>query len=365
MTPVIRIGTRGSALARWQAETAARRIADAGGPPTELVVIRTSGDEASTGAPSAPPDAQPSSGAVKRLFVKEIEEALVDKRIDLAVHSSKDLPAILPDGLRLAATLAREDPRDAIVLPSSRGARGWAAVREHLARGAIIGTRSVRRIAALRAVFPAARFRPIRGNVDTRLRKLDDGECVALVLAVAGLRRLGREARISAAIPADVMVPAPGQGIVAIEIADDASSDVAEVVSRLSDADAWDALVAERAVVRALGGGCQLPLGVLADIDGQEIDMTGVVTAPDGSRVVRASLAGNRGRAAVIGEKLAAVLLAGGADEILAQADADNAASSSDTKEIQCSGQRAKTLKRWLEANQRSVNASLPNGQRG
>jgi hydroxymethylbilane synthase len=309
----MRIGTRGSALARWQAETVARRIADAGGPPTELVVIRTSGDEAASGAPSTPPDAPPSDGlAVKRLFVKEIEEALLDKRIDLAVHSSKDLPAVLPEGLRLGATLAREDPRDAIVLPASSAARGWDAVTADLVHGAIIGTSSVRRIAALRAAFPRAAFRPIRGNVDTRLRKLDDGECSALVLAAAGLRRLGREARVSALIPTDIMVPAPGQGIIAIEIADDASSEVTEVVSRLSDADAWDALVAERAVVQALGGGCQLPLGVLAGIDGQDIAITGVVTSIDGSRVVRA---------AVTGEKLAAALIAGGAGEILSLAN--------------------------------------------
>ena len=201
--------------------------------------------------------------------MKEIEEALLDKRIDLAVHSSKDLPAILPEGLRLAATLPREDPRDAIVLAASSAASGWDAVTAALGRGATIGTSSVRRIAALRVAFPTSAFRPIRGNVDTRLRKLDAGDCSALVLAAAGLRRLGRAARISALIPIDVMVPAPGQGIIAIEIADDAPSEVRDAVSRLSDPDAWDALVAERAVVQALGGGCQLPLGVLARVEGQ------------------------------------------------------------------------------------------------
>jgi hydroxymethylbilane synthase len=335
MSPIVRIGTRGSALARWQAATVARLIADAGGPPTELVVIRTSGDEAGPGSHSAPPDPPaPEPVAVKRLFVKEIEEALLDHRIDLAVHSSKDLPAVLPEGLRLAATLAREDPRDAMVLPLSSAARGWHAVQETLARGSVIGTSSVRRIAALRAAFPLAAFRPIRGNVDTRLRKLDDGECSALVLAAAGLRRLGRETRISAPIPVEVLVPAPGQGIIAIEVADDASRAVVDVVARLSDADAWDALVAERAVMHALGGGCQLPLGVLASIDGQEIGLIGVVTSLDGSRVVRASLAGNRGRAAVTGEKLAAELIAGGAGEILLRASGVTPppASPSDTK---------------------------------
>jgi hydroxymethylbilane synthase len=313
----MRIGTRGSALARWQAETVARLIAVAGGPPTELVVIRTSGDESSTES-SPPPDAPaPETAAVKRLFVKEIEEALLDKRIDLAVHSSKDLPAALPDGLRLAATLPREDPRDAIVLPATSTAHGWDAVSAELGDGAAIGTSSVRRLAALRLAFPAAAFRPIRGNVDTRLRKLDAGDCSALVLAAAGLMRLGRAARISALIPVEIMVPAPGQGIIAIEIADDAPSEVRDVVSHLSDPDAWDALVAERAVVHALGGGCQLPLGVLARVDGQAIDITGVVTSLDGARVVRASVRGNRGGAAAAGEKLANALIAAGAADIL------------------------------------------------
>ena len=313
----MRIGTRGSALARWQAETVARLIAGAGGPPTELVVIRTSGDEGSPD-PSRPSDAAAADVlAVKRLFVKEIEEALLDKRIDLAVHSSKDLPAVLPEGLRLAATLPREDPRDAIVLPATSAASGWDAVSAELNDSSTIGTSSVRRIAALRVAFPAAAFRPIRGNVDTRLRKLDAGDCSALVLAAAGLTRLGRAARISALIPVDVMLPAPGQGIIAIEIADDAPSEVRDVVSRLSDPDAWDALIAERAVVQALGGGCQLPLGVLARLDGQAIDVTGVVTSLDGARVVRASVRGNRGGAAAAGEKLAGALIAAGAGEIL------------------------------------------------
>lgn len=314
----MRIGTRGSALARWQAETVAGLIASGGGPPTELVIIRTSGDEGASPLPDAPPATTAGDGlAIKRLFVKEIEEALLEKRVDLAVHSSKDLPAVLPDGLRLAATLPREDPRDAIVLPSSSDARDWPAVSAELSQRAAIGTSSVRRIAALRVAFPTSTFRPIRGNVDTRLRKLDSGECSALVLAAAGLRRLGRESRISALVPVDVMMPAPGQGIIAIEIADDAPAPVREAVARLSDADAWDALVAERAVVQALGGGCQLPLGVLARIDGQEIVVAGVVTSLDGSRVVRASVRGNRGRAAATGEKLAGELIKDGAAEIL------------------------------------------------
>jgi hydroxymethylbilane synthase len=282
----MRIGTRGSRLALWQAERVARLIADAGGPPTELVVIRTSGDER---APSAsPPDAPRSgSGAVKRMFVKEIEDALVDGRIDLAVHSSKDLPAVLPGGLHIGAALTRADPRDAVVLPATAAVRGWSEVKATLAAPATIGTSSVRRVAALRGLFPKATFSPVRGNVDTRLRKLDEGQCGALVLAAAGLERLGLESRISAAIPIDVLVPAPGQGIIAIEIADGASAAVRDIVSRLDDGEASEALSAERTIVCALGGGCQLPLGAFARVDAREIDLTAILMSTDGTRVVR------------------------------------------------------------------------------
>ena len=288
----MRIGTRGSALARWQAQRVARLIAEAGGPPTELVVIRTSGDERAPSASTSDAPALP-GGAIKRMFVKEIEEALLDGRIDLAVHSSKDLPAVLPDGLHIGAALTRADPRDALVLATSR-ARGWDDVKSAIGPHATIGTSSVRRVAALRHVFPTATFSPVRGNVDTRLRKLDDGECAALVLAAAGLERLGLERRISAAIPVDVLVPAPGQGIIAIELADRASTDVRALVSRLNDDDASDSLRAEQAVVRLLGGGCQLPLGVFARVDAGEIDLVAVVMSTDGTRVVRATVRGPR-----------------------------------------------------------------------
>jgi hydroxymethylbilane synthase len=318
----MRIGTRGSALALWQARTVARLIQESGGPACEIVVIRTSGDE-----PAGPPDSprQSSSGAaagtgtpnVKRLFVKEIEEALLDGRVDLAVHSSKDLPAALPDGLRVAGALTREDPRDALVLPASSPARGMEAVAAALGAQPRIGTSSVRRAAELRALAPAPAFVEIRGNVDTRLRKLEAGQCDVLVLAAAGLKRLGLEARISALVPFDVCVPAPGQGIVAIEIADAAGPDVRAAVRAITDADAMTALIAERAVVQALGGGCQMPLGVVAALDGQDLAVRGSVAAPDGSRVIRAAVRGSRGNPAAAGEKLAAQLLERGAAGIL------------------------------------------------
>jgi hydroxymethylbilane synthase len=321
----MRIGTRGSKLALWQAHTVARLIQESGGPECAIVIIRTSGDEGS--GPPDPPRPATTDGVpvessdgptnVKRLFVKEIEEALLDGRIDLAVHSSKDLPGELPAGLSIAAALEREDPRDAVLLPASRTDRGFDAIKAALGASPTIGTSSVRRVAQLRAVFGAATFTAIRGNVDTRLRKLDAGECDALVLAAAGVKRLGLDARLSALIPVDVCVPAPGQGIVAVEMADDAAPGIREVVRRISDADAETALHAERAVVKALGGGCQMPLGTLARLDGQDLTVDGVVASLDGRTILRGTVRGNRGNAAAAGDKLAAQLLAKGAGDLL------------------------------------------------
>ena len=324
----MRIGTRGSALALWQARTVARLIQETGGPQCAIVVIRTSGDEKS-GPPDSPRTPGVGGGSVegvgsspaappnlKRLFVKEIEDALLDGRIDIAVHSAKDLPGELPHGLVIAATLEREDPRDALLLPES-AVKGFEAAKRTLGQSPRIGTSSVRRVAELRAVFPRATFVPIRGNVDTRVRKLDGGECDALVLAAAGVKRLGLHHRLSAPIPTDICLPAPGQGIVAIEIAERAGSAVRGIVKRISDVDSEAALLAERAVVQALGGGCQMPLGALTTIDGQDITVHGLVASLDGETVLRAIAKGHRGGAAATGEKLAAQLIAKGAGEFL------------------------------------------------
>ncbi len=315
----MRIGTRGSALALWQARTVARLIEESGGPTCEIVVIRTSGDEA-TGPPDPPNTLSRGLGPqnVKRMFVKEIEEALVDGRIDLAVHSSKDLPAVLPDGLMIGAALEREDPRDALLLPRGGTTHDLDAVKKTLGAQPCMGTSSVRRAAEIRAIFPGASFRAIRGNVDTRLRKLDAGECDVLVLAAAGVKRLGLEARISALLPLEVCVPAPGQGIVAVEVADAGPREVRRAVAAISNADAMTSLIAERAVVRALGGGCQMPLGVIATLDGQNLVVTGLVASIDGRQIIRATARGNRGNAAAVGEKLAALLLEKGARALLA-----------------------------------------------
>src|SRR5207247_1473428 len=308
----LRIGTRGSQLALWQANTVAARLAAAGAPPCRIVIIKTSGDQLQ--------DRPLSEAGGKRLFVKEIEDALLRNEVDLAVHSSKDMPAILPDRLGIAGVLPREDPRDAIVLPMSvRSVRLQADLVAALGPTPSIGTGSVRRVAQLLNLFPKARFTNVRGNVDTRLRKLDAGEQDALVLAAAGLRRLGFAARISLTLPADVCVPAPGQGIVAIETreGDDATRDV---VSRISDADAAAALDAERAVVEALGGGCQTPIGALATmVDRSSLELIGVVASLDGSRVIRATARASLADANELGLRVGQELMAKGANEILAQ----------------------------------------------
>jgi hydroxymethylbilane synthase len=309
----IRIGTRGSQLALWQARTVAARIAETGGPSAQIVVIKTTGDRLVS---------QPLAEAGgKRLFVKEIEEALLAGDVDIAVHSSKDLPVDLPPGLVIAGVLPREDPRDAIVLPSGVATRAHASsldtMLDVLGRTPVVGTGSVRRIAQLAAVVPGARFTPIRGNLDTRLRKLDAGEYDALVLAAAGLHRLGLASRISLALPPSISVPAPGQGIIAVQTRSD--RDVRRTIERLHDAAGGAALEAERAVVTALGGGCQTPIGAFATTrDGDMLDLIAAVVAPDGSRTVRGEIRGPRSDAAALGARLGERLLVQGAREILA-----------------------------------------------
>jgi hydroxymethylbilane synthase len=327
----LRIGTRGSKLALWQATEVAARIAAAGGPSCRIVVMTTSGDRLQ--------EAPLSEIGGKRLFVKEIEDALLRHEVDLAVHSSKDLPAVLPDGLVIAGVLPREDPRDAVVLPVMADGSGLPELHQPsaishqpsamttveelvaaLGQTPSIGTGSVRRIAQLTRLFPGAQFKAIRGNLDTRLRKLDEGAHDALVLAAAGLRRLGFAHRISFALPAAACVPAPGQGIVAVEIrAGDERT--REFVSRFDDPAAGAVLTAERAVVETLGGGCQTPVGALATlVDDDMIELVAAVIALDGSRAVRERGIGPRAEAAALGARVGAALLAQGADEILAEA---------------------------------------------
>jgi hydroxymethylbilane synthase len=313
----VRIGTRGSALALWQARTVADRLQQLG-RDVEIVAISTRGDRQQTEAL-----AQISADVGKGVFTREIQDALLGGRIDLAVHSAKDMSAVPADGLAVAAVLEREDPRDALVLQNSSqhgatlSARGdFSAVSALIGVSPRIGTGSPRRVAQLRRIFSSARFEGIRGNVDTRLRKLDAGEADALVLACAGLRRLGFETRISAPIPVDVCVPAPGQGIIAIETRRDDARTRAEV-DRLNHQPARDALAAEQAVVAALGGGCQLPLGAFAEIDGHEIRLRAIAAASSGERTVSAEIHGHTSDAAALGRRLAEQLASHGALELL------------------------------------------------
>jgi hydroxymethylbilane synthase len=310
---MLRIGTRGSQLALWQAHTVASRILASGGPACTIVTIKTSGDRLQ--------EAPLSEIGGKGLFVKEIEDALLNGDIDAAVHSSKDMSAVLPDGLHIAAVLPRENPLDAIVVPSRD--QPFATIDDALAelgRSPVIGTGSVRRIAQLKRLIPGARFSPIRGNLDTRLRKLDRGDYAALVLAAAGLLRLGLASRISLALPATACVPAPGQGIVAIEIRD-GDEDVSRVVTLINNAAAAAALTAERALVLALGGGCQTPIGALASpVGDDELELMAIVVSPDGSRAVRGDARGPIDRSAVLGQQVAAQLIEEGAEAILVDA---------------------------------------------
>ena len=307
----LRLGTRGSELARWQANTVATEIRRLGGRDCELVVITTTGDRLT--------EVSLSTVGGKRVFVKEIERALMRGDIDLAVHSAKDMPADRPDGLAIAAALPREDPRDAIVLPASATPSPGLSIPELVAaQGATprIGSGSVRRVAQLGRLLPTAQFLLVRGNVGTRLSKLDDGGYELLILAAAGLRRLGFAERISAAIDVTACVPAPGQGIIAIEArADD--RDTLAALAPVNDAPATAALAAEHAVVRALGGGCQVPIGAFAETRDSRLHLRVVVASLDGSQVLQRQASQSVESARALGASVAAGLLEDGAGQIL------------------------------------------------
>jgi len=246
----------------------------------------------------------------KGLFVKELEAALEDGRADLAVHSAKDVPMRLPERFCLAAITAREDPRDCLV-------SNLSASLEALPPGSIVGTSSLRREAQLRERHPALGVKPLRGNLDTRLAKLDRGDFQAVVLAAAGLKRLGLAARIRAMLEPEQSLPAPGQGALVIECRED-QGELRHRLAPLGDFDTSACVLAERALSRALSGDCQLPLAAYAVANGAEIRLRGLVAMPDGSKVVRAELSGPIATPEKLGEMLAAKLRALGADAILA-----------------------------------------------
>ncbi len=296
------IATRQSRLALWQAEHVRALLRELYPACTvELLPMSTRGDEVL--------DRSLSKIGGKGLFVKELEVALAEGRADLAVHSAKDVPMMLPDGFAIAAIPAREDPRDAFV--SNRYASPAA-----MPDGAVIGTASLRREAQLRERFPNLRFVALRGNLDTRLAKLDAGDCDAAVLAVAGLKRLGLAGRIRAALSVESSLPAPGQGALAIEVAT-TDPRTARWISRLEEETTALCVRAERAVSRGLGGSCQVPLGAHATRDGERLRIAGLVAAPDGSRVIRAVREGVASSPEDLGEALAHDLRARGATAIL------------------------------------------------
>ena len=308
----LRIGTRGSPLALWQAEHVAKAITRIGGPPTELIKIQTSGDRLS--------DTNLSNVGGKRLFVKEIEEALLEDRIDLAVHSAKDLPAERLPELSIQAALPREDPRDAIVARRSNQLDVAHATTSSILNSnknqLRIGTGSIRRTAQLRHAFPGINISSVRGNVGTRLRKLDEGRFDLLVLATAGLIRLNLINRITTRIPSDLCVPAPGQGIVVGEYRKN-DAETAKLLASIADRNTTAALAAERALVTALGADCQVPLGAMATPSGDQLIVRGVVASPDGKTLITQEAHGNLIDAESIGCEVAALLLQHGAGTIL------------------------------------------------
>lgn len=292
---MIVIGSRGSQLALWQAHHIAARLQALGGE-TRLEIIKTTGDKI-TDVPLA-------QVGGKGLFTKEIEEALLANTIDLAVHSLKDMPTALPDGLTLAAIPEREDPRDAWI------GRPMAEVPA----GGRVGTSSLRRSAQLHTLGRGFVIENLRGNVDTRLRKLDEGQYDAIVLAAAGLRRLGWADRIGELIDPEIMCPAVGQGALAIETRDDGGA-AQEIARNLNHAATNAAVTAERALLATLEGGCQVPIGAHATVDGSMIHLRAIVASPDGSRMVRDRASGTDPVA--LGRELGERLLAAGARDIL------------------------------------------------
>jgi hydroxymethylbilane synthase len=299
---LLSIGTRGSALALWQAEHVRRLLRERTGADAAIIVIKTAGDRAA--------DVPFSQVGTKGMFLKEIEDALRDGRVDLAVHSLKDVPTELPAGLTLAAFLEREDVRDALM---SRSGAGLGA----LPLGARVGTSSLRRQSQLRHYRADLAVAELRGNVDTRLGKLDRGDYDAIVLAKAGLDRLGLAHRITEILSVEISLPAAGQGALTIEArADDA--ELLERLKQLDHAETRACVAAERALLGALGGGCQIPVGAWARIENGELVLDAAVLSPDGSDCLRRQAAGSADRPEELGRDLAAALIADGADRILA-----------------------------------------------
>ena len=293
------IGTRGSQLALWQANRVAALLREAHpGVQVDLQTVKTEGDQKA--------DVPFWKFQGRGVFVRELETALLENRVDLAVHSAKDVPTDLAEGLELVGALPRHDPSDALV----------GKTLAQLPPGARIGTSSPRRRASLARRRPDLAFVDLRGNLDTRLRKLDDGRLDAAVLACAGLERLGLGDRIAERLAPEICLPAPGQGIVAIE-ARSADDEVRRLVGAISAPASLTCLAAERAVLEGLGGGCQVPIGALATLANGRLRLLAGVTSPDGKQHVGGETEGESARAAELGAELARRLIAEGAKALL------------------------------------------------
>ena len=299
---IVRIATRKSALALWQAEHVAECLRQAHpGIKTELVKMVTRGDKIL--------DVPLAKVGGKGLFVKELEQGMLEGKADIAVHSMKDVPVELPPGLHLGAILAREDPCDAFV------SNKYSSLKELLAN-ARIGTSSLRRQCQIKEKFPQCEILSLRGNVNTRLAKLDAGEYDAIILASAGLKRLGLETRITERLDTFVSLPAIGQGAIGIECRSN-DPEINALVKALHNQKTSICVSAERAMNARLQGGCQVPIGGFAELRGEELHIRGLVGSPDGQKLIRAERTGNADQAEELGRQVAEQLLANGADKIL------------------------------------------------
>ena len=295
---ILRIGTRGSLLAKWQAESIRRQLFAATGVEAEIVIIKTEGDKMQQAAVT--------QIGGKGIFIKELEEALMEETIDLAVHSVKDIPTDIPSRLMFPAVCRRDDVRDCLV----------GSTLASLRQGARVGTSSLRRQAQLRHIRPDLDCRDLRGNVDTRLRKVESGEYEAVMVSKAGLDRLGLGQRISEILSPEVSMPAVGQGAIAVEcrLKD---TEAGDLLAPLDDAETRTAIIAERALLGALHGGCQVPLGAWGRIERGELVLEACVCSVDGVQYVKQRASAPPDQAAQLGEHLARLLIEAGAQSIL------------------------------------------------
>lgn len=302
MKPLVKIGTRGSQLALWQANWVKSALIERDAQlEVELIIIKTKGDKIL--------DVPLARVGGKGLFVKEIEQALLTNQIDIAVHSMKDMPAEIPAGLTVGAIPERESPWDALIARTGEPLANLPA-------GSRIGTSSLRRAAQLKHAHPTLEIEPLRGNLDTRLRKLHDQKLAAIVLAAAGLQRLGLQKHVTEIMKMDRMVPAVGQGALCIEIRED-DPRIGPPIAELNHGPSNTAVRAERAFLKRLEGGCQVPIAGYAHLESGQVNMTGLVADLNGRKIIRNQISGAPEKAADLGVQLAERLLAEGADELL------------------------------------------------